>query len=262
MAELDFSKIDFSCMTDRNGELALGCDDGDVFLQGAWLYPADETLISLLTAISLFLIISYFARWGKKRNREDFSTLVFVVAMMPLVLLFVFEQNGSAILEVSAYFLMIALSLCAVSIYSTHIGILLNGIFLALGIAIYRDDELAFSQEIFWFVACVVIVNMGFWLLILYLLKNNSDIGFSWKDKIGKSFAALTRDRKAFISFVILWALFVNFKTFAEFELFGIHLDRWDIDFYILNLALPPLILFVIYKLYFWVQAGGSSSNR
>ena len=64
----------------------------------------------------------------------------------------------------------------------------------------------------------------------------------------------LSKPVKAFIVFMVVWTIFVIYRTVGYHEIIGIHLPRWDDDSFFMNWLGLPIFIGAIYFAVNWVM--------
>ncbi len=63
----------------------------------------------------------------------------------------------------------------------------------------------------------------------------------------------LSKQKKAFIAFVVFWTAWVVFRTSDDYEILGIWLDDWVGNYFFLNWLGFPIAVGLVYLAYKWV---------
>lgn len=81
--------------------------------------------------------------------------------------------------------------------------------------------------------------------------KNNPETKFN---EILDYLKSLNRNKRAFISMTTLWFIWVLFRTINDYKIMGVRFDDWSEKMFLINLILPPIIIFGLFILYKWVK--------
>lgn len=68
------------------------------------------------------------------------------------------------------------------------------------------------------------------------------------------AFKPLSKYTRLFICLTLGWFIWVVFRTNFHGDIIGIFFMQWDDDLLAINIILPPVIVFIIYKLYRWIN--------
>lgn len=75
------------------------------------------------------------------------------------------------------------------------------------------------------------------------------------KNRVTLYINSMPRKARLFVTFCVVWTAWVILRTSDYFEILGVSLYEWDDDMFLVNLPLPPFIIFTVYKLYAWIKA-------
>ena len=67
--------------------------------------------------------------------------------------------------------------------------------------------------------------------------------------------SSLSKKTRIFIATSVAWFVWVVFRTTDDWEILGIYLDEWDEDMFFANVALPILLVWLVFKTYKWVSS-------
>lgn len=66
---------------------------------------------------------------------------------------------------------------------------------------------------------------------------------------------SLSRSSRIFVVVCISWWVWVVLRTNAGFEFLGIYMERWDDDMFYQNTLIPPVLYWVVHKVYSWIKS-------
>lgn len=72
----------------------------------------------------------------------------------------------------------------------------------------------------------------------------------------------ISKTKKIWIVSSLAWLVWVCFRTFDDYELFGFYLSDWDSDSFFLNLLTIPILIAVSLWSYTWITKSPDSSNK
>ena len=67
-------------------------------------------------------------------------------------------------------------------------------------------------------------------------------------------FESLSRNKRILIAIAVAWVAWVVLRTSGDYEILGIYLDDWEEDMFLVNLLLPPFVIWISFSLYNWIK--------
>ena len=86
-------------------------------------------------------------------------------------------------------------------------------------------------------------------------LPNTTTKGYSLPKLISLKAKSLSQQGRAIVSLVSIWGVWTVIRTVDNYEFLGVELDRWDDDMFFANLILPPLLIWIAYRVIKWVRS-------
>jgi hypothetical protein len=74
------------------------------------------------------------------------------------------------------------------------------------------------------------------------------------KTKLRGRFESLSRNKRILIGITVAWAAWVISRTSGDYEILGVYLDNWEEDMFLVNLLLPPIVIWISFSLYKWIN--------